>query len=49
MRRHVVWALGVVYPLDIGRREAAQCSDEIGLYVRVGILLDDQDADVCRM
>src|SRR3954467_3026385 len=37
--RHVVGPLDSVYPGTVGRREAMQRRDEVGLHIRIGILL----------
>src|ERR1700730_1821358 len=40
--RHVVGPFDVVHPAGVGRRDALERGDEIGLHVRVGVLLDHQ-------
>src|SRR5882724_12854572 len=42
MSRHVVGPLDYVHPGTVGGREAMQRRDEIGLHVRIGILLDHE-------
>jgi hypothetical protein len=38
----IVGSFDVVHPAGVGRRDALERGDEIGLHIRVGVLLDDQ-------
>ena len=42
MGRHVIGPFNVVHPAGIGRRQAAERSDQIGAHVGVGVFLDDE-------
>ena len=48
MGRHVVRPFDVVHPAGIGRRQAAERSDQIGAHVGVGVSWMTSEAEVCR-